>query len=173
MKDIAAHELPILVPDSGPLSGVSPTGPTASTSGLYVFNVGVVEHRAIPNLKPDDLLVFSLELVSPGYKSQKGVSAPLQMPQTALCHAVVPAVHAVHACRRLPTLTARALRSRPRQWAWATARPRAGAWRWATALPWTQGACKKRGWSSVWLSTTRCDLLFGPHRVHELDAIKA
>ena len=71
MKDIAAHELPTLVPDSGPLSGVSPTGPTASTSGLYVFNVGVVEHRAIPNLKPDDLLVFSLELVSPGYKSQK------------------------------------------------------------------------------------------------------
>mgnify|MGYP004093303863 CR=1 FL=1 len=61
MKDIAAHELPILVPDSGPLSGVSPTGPTASTSGLYVFNVGVVEHRAIPNLKPDDLVVFSLE----------------------------------------------------------------------------------------------------------------
>jgi len=71
MKDIAAHELPILVPDSGPLSGVSPAGPTASTSGLYVFNVGVVEHRAIPNLKPDDLLVFSLELMSPGYKSQK------------------------------------------------------------------------------------------------------
>ena len=31
MKDIAAHELPILVPDSGSLSGVSPTGPTAST----------------------------------------------------------------------------------------------------------------------------------------------
>ena len=63
MKDIAAHELPILVPDSGPLSGVSTTGPTASTSGLYVFNVGIVEHRAIPNLKPDDLVVFSLELV--------------------------------------------------------------------------------------------------------------
>ena len=25
----------------------------------------------------------------------------------------------------------------------------------------------------MWLSTTRCDLLVGPHRVPELDAIKA